>query len=127
MSPFSFFSQLPNLDFSLELEEQSCLKKIKETQTSVIEDHILKTSDRGVDLAIRGDLCLVDSNVDSAKENGFHEKVLKVFLFSFFAKEKSNRIPFSQLQLKIYFQSIFSAFSPLFSVCILLARNEMKK
>lgn len=66
-----------------------------------------------------GDLYLVDSNIDSANENVFSEKVLKLFLFSLFAKEKSNIIPFSQ--------SIFSAFPPLFSVCILLARNKMKK
>lgn len=80
-------------------------------------------------LEIRGDLCLADSHIGSVDENGFHEKVLKLFLFAFFfAKEKSNRIPFSQLQLKIGFQSNFSASPPpFFFVCILLARNKMKK
>lgn len=48
-------------------------------------------------------------------------------LFAFFAKEKSSRILFSQLQLKIGLPCNFSALPPLFSVCMLLARNKMKK
>lgn len=128
-SPFSIFSQLPSLDFGLKLEEKRYLKKSRKYKHKTVPLKVIywKLQEGAAAGNKRWSLSCRQPHWPCWWKC-FSWESPKTISVSFFGKRKVKQNSLFSTSVKNKFSKSFFCFPPsLFSLCILLARNKIKK